>query len=320
MRSNYRRRAFLELIEPDHGSSFRCLHAQPPEGFPFSWHYHPEVELTLITQGSGLRLVGDSIAEFVAGDLCLLGPDLPHTWSSSVASRAIVVQFDPRRWEPALGGLPEWRPIRRLLEACSRGLFFPPPADRPVAERLHQMVRLAPSDLRRWQLLIECLDLLATPAPASASPKRPSGPSKIALLRVASGDENPKSRISATPLASLAAHPSVRGPAGQRLQRILQHIQADLGRHETQRSLARAVGLSPQGFSRFFRRQVGVTFVEYLNRWRISMACRALIETDDPITVIAWRCGFRNLSNFNRRFQRLKNMTPRTYRRQALTQ
>ena len=42
--------------------------------FKYPLHQHPEIELTWILKGSGLRYVGDSVEPFHAGDFCLLGP------------------------------------------------------------------------------------------------------------------------------------------------------------------------------------------------------------------------------------------------------
>ena len=44
------------------------------------WHYHPELELVHIEQGSGTQFVGDNIQNFQSGDLILIGPNLPHYW------------------------------------------------------------------------------------------------------------------------------------------------------------------------------------------------------------------------------------------------
>src|SRR5699024_8532429 len=68
------------------------------------WHYHPELELHYIIRGHGTRFVGDNISNFAAGELLLLGENLPHMWrcteeyfrkDSSVSAEAIVVQFLP---------------------------------------------------------------------------------------------------------------------------------------------------------------------------------------------------------------------------------
>ena len=76
-------------------------------------------------------------------------------------------------------------------------------------------------------------------------------------------------------------------------------------------------GLSDGAFSRFFRLHSGRTFPTFVNQLRIGRACRLLAESGNKITDIAFACGFTNLSNFNRQFQRIKAMTPREFGRQV---
>ncbi|MEL6942821.1 MAG: cupin domain-containing protein, partial [Bacteroidota bacterium] len=44
------------------------------------WHFHPEIEITYVEKGAGLRIVGDNISPFTSGDLVLLGKNLPHCY------------------------------------------------------------------------------------------------------------------------------------------------------------------------------------------------------------------------------------------------
>ncbi len=287
MRQHDRRKSFQEVIQPDTGSSFHCFVRPAPQGYRFNWHHHPEFELTWIQQGRGLRFVGDSIEEYTHGDLVLLGPDLPHTWNSRgkhVQSRAMVVQFLPKILTPALQQ-PEMRRLQPLLDASTFGLTFTPTVTKRAHRQLASLAELAPTDPRRWLMLIDVLLTLA------------QGPWQTL--------STPGYRLQTT------------GPAGVRLRKVLERVQVDLGQHYNAADLARHVGMTPQGFSRFFHRQVGCTFVAYLNRWRISLACSALIETDEPITKIAYRVGYTNLSNFHRRFRALKKMTPAQFRQQT---
>ncbi len=70
-------------------------------------------------------------------------------------------------------------------------------------------------------------------------------------------------------------------------------------------------------FSRFFRREVGRTFEDYVNDARIGQACRALLDTDRSVTDIAFEAGFNSVAYFNRRFMRAKGMSPTAYRARA---
>ena len=82
--------------------------------------------------------------------------------------------------------------------------------------------------------------------------------------------------------------------------------------------LAREAGLSPFHFLRVFRRVTGTTPHQYLIGARVRAAVRMLLDTDLPVTRIAYDSGFRDLSNFNHTFRRAIGCTPRAYRRGRL--
>ena len=71
-------RATKEHVHHPH-ATLRCLRLEL-SGFKAPRHRHHHLELTWVERGEGLRQVGDHTAPFAAGDLVLLGPDLPHTW------------------------------------------------------------------------------------------------------------------------------------------------------------------------------------------------------------------------------------------------
>src|SRR5687767_14168081 len=120
-------KARYEDITSKKGDASFVAYAFTVPAFEFKWHYHPEYELTLITRGHGKRLVGDTYENFEAGDLVLLGPGLPHTWSSNEAktksASAVVIQFSERFLESFLK-LREFKSIGDLLTSATRGLHF----------------------------------------------------------------------------------------------------------------------------------------------------------------------------------------------------
>ena len=257
--------------------------------FPFNWHYHAEIELTLINKGSGVRYVGQSIERYRAGDLCLLGANLPHSWSSSPRDGAvdsIVIQFLPDYWKRDLGNLVEFLSLGTLLRKARQGFSIEGRARDRVANLMHEMEKLPPDSWRRGTLFLEVLGILA----------------EQTRLRTL----NPIS----SPLRMNGRH-------GQPLARVLKYVQVHFAAEIAHAEVARLVRLSPPAFCRFFKRQMGKTFSDYVNEVRLINACNELVDTEASITEIAFACGYNNLAHFNRRFRSLLACTPRDYRRLA---
>ncbi|KGK85057.1 histidine kinase [Desulfosporosinus sp. HMP52] len=78
------------------------------------------------------------------------------------------------------------------------------------------------------------------------------------------------------------------------------------------------VFLNPQYFSRIFKKEVGVSYIDYVNKLKIEYACKLLETTDYPAYRISSECGFTDPSYFNRVFVQQMNMTPKAYRRKHL--
>ena len=67
-------------------------------------------------------------------------------------------------------------------------------------------------------------------------------------------------------------------------------------------------------FSRFIKKRIGSTFIDSLNEIRLGHATRMLIETTHNVAEVAYKCGFNNISNFNRTFKKRKGCTPKEFR------
>jgi AraC-like DNA-binding protein len=65
-----------------------------------------------------------------------------------------------------------------------------------------------------------------------------------------------------------------------------------------------------------FKKQIGLSIIEYLTEHRIQHAIQLLQDTDDKILSIALDSGFGDLSHFNRIFKKLNHLSPSAYRTQ----
>lgn len=99
-----------------------------------------------------------------------------------------------------------------------------------------------------------------------------------------------------------------------KLKRVLKYIRENFALDITLSDMSAVAGFSTKYFCHYFKSLTGKTPVDYLRSFRIEQAARKLIETDEPITDIAFSCGFNDFSYFIKTFKSIKKTTPKKYR------
>jgi AraC-like DNA-binding protein len=94
------------------------------------------------------------------------------------------------------------------------------------------------------------------------------------------------------------------------LERVRRMVRGDLERDWTLAEAARVAGMNASYFSDVFRRTGGETFSGWLAARRIERAKSLLESTSLRVSEIAFACGFRSISQFNRRFKQLVGKSP----------
>ena len=87
----------------------------------------------------------------------------------------------------------------------------------------------------------------------------------------------------------------------------------------TVENIAKTVHFSKYHYQRMFREIVGETVMEYVTKRKLTLAGKALLETDDTILDIALKFGFDSHDGFTRSFKAYMGVTPTDYRKFNLT-
>lgn len=282
------KQAFREVVlcGPGNVLKWHC-HEYPCE--LARWNYHPEYELHLIQHAHGQFVVGDFVGDFSDGNLCLIGPSLPHHWYSRIrkgtvlADRDVVLQFDGQAIASALHYLPEAAPLTRLLAQAARGIEFFGATRALAAQELMKMGKC--KGIQRLSHFFQLFTILA---------QAPGNDRRL--------------------LASRWFQPCNDPNAAPVIDKVLDYMLTHQGEPIRMSEVARMAGMTETVFSRFFKRAAGKGFSETVRAMRVVHACRLLRDTPLAISEICFASGYDNLSNFNRRFREETGMTPSAYR------
>ena len=260
--------------------------------FIVPWHYHPAIEIMYITRGIGTRFVGDCIEQYEEGDVCMIGPNLPHEWrnddayfdkESGLRATCICLFFKREIFDPNFIRLPEMNNIRDLIERSRRGLKFTGNSKLEIT----RFIRSSVNDVgvRKVTNLLTLLELMATSTEYEL-------------------------------LASVGFTNSVNSEDFERFNKVYKFLVKNFAPSIRLEEVSTLVGLTPTAFCRYFKERTKKTFVEYLNEMRIGYSKKLLLENKMKISTISGEVGFPNLSNFISQFKKVTGMSPSQFQKQ----
>lgn len=103
------------------------------------------------------------------------------------------------------------------------------------------------------------------------------------------------------------------------IDKARKYIAGNLDRELMREEVASQVYLNPDYLDRIFKKETGVSVSRYIWQERLRIAEELLAKTDLPISTIAARIGYSNLSNFSSAYKKMTGKNPAEYRRSAGT-
>ncbi len=274
-------------------NSYVSIIERDDQYFKSPFHYHPEIELVYIKESYGKRVIGDNIEPFCAGDLILIGPNLPHVWFSdesfqqgisAIRARSIVMYFNKEIFGEGFYNLREADKINTLFKQAEKGIKILHKTKQQVIKILETIVHK--TGFERVMGLLQILHLISVSE-------------EIQFIN--------KETYSGV----------IYNKDTDRLAEVFKYVNTAFGNDITLNDVAKKANLTPQSFCRLFKKRMNKHFMEYLNEVRISHACRYLMDTDLTISEIAYMSGFKTVSNFNKVFKENTGCCPTNYRLKA---
>ncbi|MEN8121627.1 MAG: AraC family transcriptional regulator [Bacteroidota bacterium] len=257
--------------------------------FDFPVHFHPEYELNLILNAPGAkRIVGDHMDYIKDYELVFIGPNLFHGWEqgkcNSLSVHEITIQFHKDLFNTNLLNRNIMKPVKELLQRSLKGVLFSKEETKTLLPRILKLYQN-----NGFDSFIELLSLLHDLSN--------TGNQQLLSTNHSKADDFYNS---------------------DKIKKAYEFIQLNFRDKIKLEDIAGKLNMTTISFSRLIKRRTGKTFVEFLNDYRIGAATRMLIDSNDSVAEIAFKCGFNNLANFNRIFKKSKDCSPTQFKNNFL--
>lgn len=256
---------------------------------PFGLHGHDFSEIVVVTGGRGMHRIGRDSWPLSAGDAFVVKGRDAHEYADPQDLSLINVLYRPERLKWDIGDLTSLPGYHALFTL------------EPKWRQRHQFksrLRLPPAELGHVLGLIDQLDAeLKTRGPGFRFLTTALFMQLVVYLsRTFGRTKNPDSQA----LLRIAA--------------AISHLETNFAEEVVLDDLAEIASMSKRSFMRTFSAATGQSPIAYLIQIRLNRAAERLRSTADPITDVAYACGFSDSNYFARQFRQLMGVSPRDYR------
>jgi len=247
-------------------------------------HQHKEIQISFIVKGEGILIIGDSVNAYKEGDIILIGSNLPHVFKSDTSmekkSFMMTLFFRKDSFGDEFFNLNPFESLTPLFEKSKYG--FRITSNKKVISNYFKQLKSA-LNIEQFIIFFNIINLI--------------NKSKIQLL-------------------STFVYPKdYSNNEGKRMREVFEYSLNNFSENISLTDIAEKANMTNNAFCRYFKQRTNKSYIQFLTEIRIDHATKLLIKNKDlSIIEIATLSGFNNISNFNRKFKRLKNTTPLNYR------
>lgn len=258
--------------------------------YDIDWHWHEEMEAVVLTAGSVVFAAGNRKYTLQAGEGFFINSGVLHgAWAIDTSG----CQFHSLVFHP------------RLVGGSTDSVFYQnyvlPLMENPAAEGLVLSPRIP------WQAdacaAIEDAWQACAQEPVGYEFQVRTSLSQLLCLLQASAPEGSK-----------ASKKHMR--SAERMKRMLRYIHENFSQDLNTTAIAQSAGVSESECLRCFHTIIGTTPIQYLRQYRIQRSAQLLAQTQMPVSDIAARCGFQDVSYFTKTFRELRGCAPSEYRKE----
>ena len=246
-------------------------------------HQHEEIQLCAIVKGEGSLVIGDSINEYKPGDILIIGSNLPHVFKSDTSnfetSLMKTLFFTKTSFGEEFFELGDFAEMQKLFKISESGGIVT--SNKTEISALFSSLKKA-SNFERFIIFLKIVNELLN---AEINPL-----SKFIYQKKYSDNE------------------------GKRMSNIMEFTMNNFNKEIDLDTIAGISNMTPNAFCRYFKQRTNKTYFQFLIEVRIENACRLLKNHDALIAEVSEKSGFKNISNFNRKFKDNKGITPSKYR------